>query len=70
MALLEDVALGVVAVDRIRPSKAFTVASPPSNAVAGDLAYFSNGSAGNPCWAFYDGSAWKVSSTGATISAT
>lgn len=70
MALYEDVSLGVVAADRIRPGKTYTVASPPPNPKTGDLAYFSNGNAGAACWAMYDGSAWKVSSVGATIAAT
>ena len=36
----------------------------------GDIAYCSNGDAGSKCIAVYDGSAWKVVSLGATISAT
>lgn len=39
-------------------------------ALLGNIAYVSNGNAGNPCLAMYDGSAWKVIATlGATISA-
>jgi hypothetical protein len=40
-------------------------------ALQGQVAYVSNGNAGNPCLAMYDGSAWKVIATlGATISST
>jgi len=39
-------------------------------AILGQVAYVSNGNAGNPCLAMYDGSAWKVIATlGSTISA-
>ena len=39
-------------------------------AITGQVAYVSNGNAGSPCLAMYDGSAWKVIATlGATISA-
>ena len=39
-------------------------------ALLGQVAYVSNGNAGSPCLAMYDGSAWKVIATlGATISA-
>jgi hypothetical protein len=38
--------------------------------VAGDVAYCSNGSAGQPCLAVYNGTAWKVVSFGSTISST
>ena len=39
-------------------------------ALTGNIAYVSNGNAGNPCLAMYDGSAWKVIATlGSTISA-
>lgn len=36
----------------------------------GDIIALSNGAAGQPCLAMYNGSAWKVISLGATISAT
>lgn len=36
---------------------------------AGDVAYCSNGDAGSPCIAVYNGTAWKVISFGSTISA-
>ena len=39
-------------------------------AITGQVAYVSNGNAGSPCLAMYDGSAWKVIATlGSTISA-
>lgn len=52
-----------------------TVAQMPTlaadGALTGNIAYVSNGNAGNPCLAMYDGSAWKVIATlGATISST
>jgi hypothetical protein len=37
---------------------------------AGDVAYCSNGAAGSPCVAFYNGTNWVRISVGATISAT
>jgi hypothetical protein len=37
---------------------------------AGDVAYCSNGAAGSPCVAFYNGTNWVRVSVGATISAT
>jgi hypothetical protein len=37
---------------------------------AGDIAYCSNGDAGNPCLAVYNGTAWKRIALGTTISAT
>ena len=48
----------------------FTVASAPSAAAAGagTLIYVSNGAAGAPIVAFSDGTDWKRSDTGATIS--
>lgn len=36
----------------------------------GDIVSLSNGDAGDPCLAMYDGSAWKVIALGATVSAT
>jgi len=39
------------------------------SAVTGDVAYCSNGDAGNPCLAVYTGSAWKRVAFGANISA-
>lgn len=48
----------------------YTVAGAPSAAgIAGTLAYFSNGAAGSPILAFSDGTDWKRSDTGATVSA-
>lgn len=36
----------------------------------GDIVSLSNGDAGDPCLAMYDGTAWKVIALGATVSAT
>jgi hypothetical protein len=48
----------------------FTVANAPSAAgLAGTLIYVSNGAAGSPILAFSDGTNWKRSDTGATITA-
>ena len=48
----------------------YTVAGAPSAAsIAGSLIYVSNGAAGSPILAFSDGTNWKRSDTGATISA-
>lgn len=47
----------------------FTVATAPTNASAGSVAYFSNGAAGNPVLAFFDGTNWKRCDTLATIAA-
>jgi len=49
----------------------YTVASAPSasSAGAGTLVYVSNGAAGSAILAFSDGTNWKRSDTGATISA-
>lgn len=47
----------------------FTVATAPTSVSAGSVAYFSNGAAGQPILAFYNGTAWKRCDTGATISA-
>ena len=47
----------------------YTVAGAPSAAsIAGTLIYVSNGAAGSPILAFSDGTNWKRSDTGATIS--
>ena len=47
----------------------YTVAGAPSAAsIAGTLIYVSDGAAGNPILAFSDGTNWKRSDTGATIS--
>lgn len=48
----------------------YTVASAPSAATAGagSLAYVSDGAAGSAILAFSDGTNWKRSDTGATIS--
>jgi hypothetical protein len=47
----------------------FTVATAPTNATAGSVAYFSNGAAGNPVLAFYNGTNWLRVDTLAAISA-
>jgi len=49
----------------------YTVASAPSaaSAGAGTIVYVSNGAAGSAILAFSDGTDWKRSDTGATISA-
>ena len=48
----------------------YTVLTAPSasTAGAGTLIYVSNGAGGNPILAFSDGTNWKRSDTGATIS--
>jgi hypothetical protein len=46
----------------------FTVATAPS-ASTGSVAYFSNGAAGNPVLAFYNGTNWLRVDTLAAISA-
>lgn len=46
----------------------YTVATAPS-ATTGSVAYFSNGAAGSPVLAFYDGSNWLRCDTLAAISA-
>ena len=50
---------------------AYTVANAPSasDAGAGTIVYVSNGAAGSAILAFSDGTNWKRSDTGATISA-
>lgn len=50
----------------------YTVASAPSasDAGAGSVVFVSNGAAGSAILAFSDGTNWKRSDTGATISAT
>ena len=47
----------------------YTVATAPSATTEGQIAYFSNGAAGAAILAFSDGTNWKRSDTGATISA-
>lgn len=47
----------------------FTVATAPTNASTGSVAYFSNGAAGNPVLAFYNGTNWLRVDTLAAISA-
>ena len=46
----------------------YTVATAPSAATEGQIAYFSDGAAGGAILAFSDGSNWKRCDTGATIS--
>jgi hypothetical protein len=48
---------------------AFTVATAPTTASAGSVAYFSDGAAGSPVLAFWDGSNWLRVDTLAAISA-
>jgi len=50
--------------------KSYTVATAPTTNSAGDTIYVSDGDAGSPCLATWDGTAWKRISLGATISAT
>jgi hypothetical protein len=47
----------------------FTVATAPTTASTGSVAYFSNGAAGNPVLAFYNGTDWLRCDTLAAISA-
>ena len=47
----------------------YTVATAPTSASAGSVAYFSNGAAGSPVLAFYNGTSWLRSDTRAAISA-
>jgi len=47
----------------------YTVATAPTTASVGSVAYFSNGAAGNPVLAFYDGTNWLRCDTLAAISA-
>jgi len=47
----------------------FTVATAPTTASVGSVAYFSNGAAGDPILAFFDGTDWLRCDTGAAISA-
>jgi len=47
----------------------FTVATAPTTASVGSVAYFSNGAAGSPILAFFDGTDWLRCDTGAAISA-
>ena len=49
---------------------AFTVATAPTTASTGSTAYFSNGAAGSPVLAFYNGTNWLRCDTLAAISAT
>jgi hypothetical protein len=62
---------GRVVVDDVLHLTPLTVTQVNSKiAIAGDVVYCSNGAAGNPCVAVYNGTAWKVVALGATISAT
>ncbi len=47
----------------------FTVATAPTTASTGSVAYFSNGAAGSPVLAFYNGTNWLRVDTLAAISA-
>lgn len=65
----QDGVVNIRDVLRLQPqitSNILSIASPE----AGDLAYASDGAAGQPCLAFYDGTSWKRVTVGATISAT
>lgn len=54
-----------------KESATYTVATAPTAADNdGRVIYVSNGSAGAPCAAVSNGTAWKVIALGATISAT
>ena len=48
----------------------FTVATAPTTASVGSVAYFTNGAAGSPVLAFYNGTNWLRCDTLAAISAT
>ena len=48
---------------------AFTVATKPTSPKTGSVAYFSNGAAGSPVLAFYNGTNWLRCDTLAAISA-
>jgi len=47
----------------------FTVATKPTSPSTGSVAYFSNGAAGSPVLAFYNGTNWLRVDTLAAISA-
>ena len=47
----------------------YTVATAPTSASAGSVAYFSNGAAGSPVLAFYNGTNWLRVDNLAAISA-
>ena len=47
----------------------FTVATAPTTASVGSVAYFTNGAAGSPVLAFYNGTNWLRCDTRAAISA-
>jgi len=47
----------------------FTVATAPTTASTGSIAYFSNGAAGSPVLAFYNGTNWLRVDTLAAIAA-
>jgi hypothetical protein len=47
----------------------FTVATAPTTASTGSVAYFSNGAAGSPVLAFYNGTNWLRCDTLAAIAA-
>lgn len=59
---------------RIRPIGGnwgeFSAATAPAqDLAAGDLGYCTDGKAGAPCAAYYDGAAWRCASTDAALSA-
>ena len=47
----------------------YTVATAPTGATAGSVCYFSNGAAGNPVLAYYNGTNWLRVDTRDPISA-
>lgn len=60
MALHEQLVVGQLTLtDRIHHDKTYTVANPPANPKLGDVAFFTNGVAGNPGLAFYNGTQWR-----------
>lgn len=69
--LILDPDTGRVAVQDIINLNAQTVSELNARtSIEGDVAYCSNGDAGSPCVAVYDGTAWQVVSLGSNISAT
>jgi len=47
--------------------ESYTVATLPSVPATGSLIFVSDGDAGSPCLAVYDGSNWKIISLGSNI---
>lgn len=64
-----DVTLGSIKRLAYLPLHNYTVATvPDATQHTGSIIYVSNGAGGNPILAFSDGTNWKRSDTGATIS--